>query len=370
MGFLDWHALKHNRRIWKDSFSDLDSFWSKFGEEFEHIDLGASFIPEVYGFSPEGRNRALEVLRFMLDEMKIRHVRLGLRWSSIEPIQGQFSLGYYQPFLDLMQQFEVEICLGVGAVKTCGWPEEHLPDWIKQIVVLPPKGSLIKHDNLIAQMGRLYQSSLLDKLHKLKVNGLNITQLQPENEAFNPFGNHRWTFTNDYLLQQILLIRNYFPEIQILLNSNGRFDLRKIIDLTASLEKLPNCKSKDVVIGYDYYYTDQWRRYLPGHKLIDSASLSLPGNPDLKRLWELSSQFGYQVEVTEAQAEPWLDLISPGNSAQEFQFLLRRCTNSILKNKSGLIRLWGIWQLAEKFLDQKQNQEHEQILQLITKVNT
>ncbi len=85
-----------------------------------------------------------------------------------------------------------------------------------------------------------------------------------------------------------------------------------------------------------------------------------------------SQNLGFEIEVTEAQMEPWTFIQTPGNSASELRYLIQRCGLGVLaadQSNSDLIRLWGIEQLVEKFIQNEQTEEHQQMWELIQLIN-
>jgi hypothetical protein len=364
---LDLKSLKHNFQAWKIAQYKNEDFI-----ELVHpsnLVLGTSFIPERFGLENENQLRAMKVLRVLIEDLGFREVRLGIRWNSVEKTQGKFDLAFYEKFLDYLTEKNIRVCLNLGPIKSCGWPEDHMPSWISESGLLPKRGAWILASSEIANIGLVYFEQLLARLKNYQKNGLHIYQIQPENEAFNPFGTNRFKFEQNYLMRQCELISNYFPSIKVLMNSNGRFDLNRILGLVGAIQSASQLNLRPT-IGYDYYYTDQWRGKVPFHKYFDSASLSLPFDPTLERLNQRSLLENFELEVTEAQFEPWTYLTDPGNKLADLKFVIHRCVFEILAlQKQKFVRLWGTEQLAEKILDKKTNDEHEQMIYLIKNLN-
>ena len=95
------------------------------------------------------------------------------------------------------------------------------------------------------------------------------------------------------------------------------------------------------------------------------------GNLTFKNLEKNRQKNPFNVEVTEAQMEPWGEARMPGNSIQSLQYVLLQ-TVRFLKYDQGwplIIRLWGIEQLADKYIKDENTQQHDKMVELIRKIN-
>jgi hypothetical protein len=122
----------------------------------------------------------------MLDDLKIKKLRISARWSEIEPVQGEFN------FTDLDWQVQeaakrnVKIILVVG-YKVPRWPECHDPAWISDL--------------------RPAVLSYIEKtVNRYKENSA-IFAWQVENEPFLPFGDECPKFDVNLLDEEISLVK-------------------------------------------------------------------------------------------------------------------------------------------------------------------
>jgi hypothetical protein len=123
-------------------------------------------------------------------------------------------------------------------------------------------------------------------------------------------------------------------------------------------------------MGYNYYYKLPEPQRYPILRKLDNMFISDPRLLHTHRLRKLASEQGFHIEISEAQAEPWTTVTSPGNSASEFRFVLLRCMREVLNlQEKSVIRYWGIEELAKKALANELTDEHKQIIELIQKVN-
>jgi hypothetical protein len=337
------------------------------------ISLGASF--SRHRWEQTGSNfSAIEGLKFAVDKLGIRQVRLDIRWNECQKNPDNIQLT--TELLDYAFDTGLEVCLNLGPIKTFGWPESHVPQWV--LARITKTGKIPRKVDLQSQLGRLsldYLGKLLDQL-ELRYGpdlGSKIHTWQIENEVFTPFGEKIFKMQYDYLSRLIELIATKNPHPRILLNSAGRYQLRKIghffTQATSNLKIQP-------VIGLDYYYTINLLEKYPVLKRFDLLNLARPWDWSVQDLIDIASSKGWGVEVTEAQFEPWHLADGPGNSLVDFQFMLLRLGQYFQPTKYAhtfqqplLIRLWGVERFVSLILDQKDTPKHRRILHLIQKIN-
>jgi hypothetical protein len=197
-----------------------------------------------------------------------------------------------------------------------------------------------------------------------------VSIVQVENEPYYELGQHRWRFSSGYLEQVAQLMRAGFPEASILLTSAGRLHLHIIRDLFIRLLAMDDNWSGRLVSGFDFHYKTPLRDSYPLVRHFDQLSYARPFAPSTAEHIRDSRDVGFRIEVTEGQAEPYSYLTSPGNSATDLRFLILRLMDKVLDPQApALIRLWGVEELAKRFLRGEATDEHRQMLEIIQTVN-
>jgi hypothetical protein len=356
-------------RAWKNSQADTQDFLNLFENKWKYLDLGCTFTPEKC----ESKEHALFALQFCVETLKMKEIRMGLRWNNVEKAPGTLSLEYYKEYLEYCFAHNVHICLSVGPIKTPDWPEEHIPEFVLDKSI--KKLSKITAQDSISQKSLEYINSLLLLLKsEFTQSQLDcITCIQPENEAFLWYGAHYLRLSRDHVQRVVAVIHTHFPNKKILLNSNGRLNLRSIhlvINRAYTQNTIP---FSQFIIGLDYYYITQYSYKLNVSGWMDPIGISMPFDMSCKTLCTVSNQKSITLEVTEAQMEPWHPITTPGNSLSSLKYVLTRCLEGILSNLNQprlVIRLWGVEYLSKQFMHQTQTQEHVLMRDLIAHINT
>ena len=201
----------------------------------------------------------------MLDDLKIRQIRLTARWNEIEPQADKFN------FTDLDWQVEeasrrnAKIILAIGQ-KLPRWPECHVPDWVKD-----------KNEALLAYITKT--------VNRYKNNPA-IYAWEVENEPFLPFGECP-SVDVSLLDSEIALVRK-LDSRPILITDSGE------------LSFWVRAASRGDIFGTTMYRW-VWNQYLGSYKY--------PIPPAFFRLKEkLTRLFVGQKKpfvVIELQGEPW-----------------------------------------------------------------
>ncbi|MFI5265521.1 MAG: hypothetical protein ACHQT7_02135, partial [Candidatus Levyibacteriota bacterium] len=198
-----------------------------------------------------------------------------------------------------------------------------------------------------------------------------IQAFQPDNEPEQSTGQYGWLMGGSYMISNVNLIHSGFPDAQILVNASDPSNVDKISKMFKNLiDQDPSMIGK-LTLGYDYYYKKPRLSDSPLFGLLDPITRArLMGDESLRKNREDAKKYGYNIEVTEGQAEAWRPYFSPGNSAQEFRFMLLRCMNEVLDmSKLSLLRIWGIERLALKMISGNLTEDHKQIIDLSKRVN-
>lgn len=355
---------------------DNDNFIDVNKDKLSKVRLGCSFAPEQFGLSlvtldEDRRNgkldNALSALKFAVKDLGIKKVRLGIRWNNSVNENSELDFRLYEPFLDYCVKNDVDICINIG-IKVFRWPEDHLPDGLTA-----KKHATVYLQSDLAKKSLDHTNNLFNFLNqKYGDEGIaRITTIQPENEPFDGFGKSGLKIDPYYLKKIINLCLSYFPNSNLLVNSSNPLNLSLISEILRSVAKdNPQAKEK-LISGYDYYPYHPAFPILPGLGRIDPISVSkiVDGDKYIKQKDE-ARKHGFKIEITEGQAEPWEDIQLPGNSAKAFRFMIQRPINHVLDTaKESAISIWGIEHLANIALSGQANDEHEEIFDLIQKIN-
>ncbi len=210
----------------------------------------------------------------ILDDLKIKQLRLIAYWTEIEPAQNLYN------FSDLDWQVEqaanrgVKIVLAVGQ-KLPRWPECHIPEWA---TLAPPGQSDFKDQELL----KYIEAAVVH--YK---NNSAIIAWQIENEPFLPYGECP-PFDSELLDKEIDLVRSLDSAHKILITESG--ELSSWLSAAKRSDIFGTTMYKivwDKNFGYISYF------FIPKHFYWFKANLV--------RLF-----YGNKpVIVSELQAEPW-----------------------------------------------------------------
>lgn len=353
------HGISSAILDWKYAgYKDRDIFLSMLKKRVQTMSIGCTFLPEKVENWGDAKY-SLSILQFIVEDMGIKDIRLGLRWNKIELQQGKRSLAYYAPFLNYLAKKKCRVTLNIGPIKSCGWPEIHVPDWYVQKYGLPKRGE-IQSENELGIIALSYTEWLLQEFRSHSIYEY-VVVMQPENESYNPFGELEWTLSDGYLTALATLVRKYWSG-PLLLNSSGLFDAKKILRLWSTWPK------DNLVLGIDYYYTldklynKKWTRVFD-HFTLKPTYFGSRHYKQLKEDWDIN------IEVSEAQFEPWGRTVHPGQNLRELHWILLRSLRFFDRENHALIRLWGVEQLADRMLKGMQWKDDEQQVDLIRAVN-
>jgi hypothetical protein len=366
-------SLLDTKRSWLQANISNQEFAQKYSKTLVDVYIGCSFAPEMWSKEEIREGKALAGLKVVVEQLGIKDIRLGIRWSEVF-IDEKIDLSFYKPFLKYCFKNKVNICLNLGPIKTFRWPEEHIPQQIlDKLNSRIKRYSKVDLNSEITTYAYEYLEQLIDKLKaEFTENELeNINIIQLENEGFNRMGTFKLRMSSTYFKKIILKANKSFPNSKILVNSPGRFNLKAIIRLFTALKKTYPHLTGKLLIGYDYYYRTEFRDRFILTKLLDSLSFSLPWNISITKLLSLSNKHNFQTEITEAQFEPWGKYLGPGNSSKDFKFMLLRCIKilNLDLNDQNIIRLWGIENFVKKIQNGEITGEHEGMMELIKEIN-
>lgn len=348
------------------------------------IRIGCSFSPEYFGAGaqegqPGSEELAMRVLRAAVEDLGMTEIRLGLRWDNLAPEGGSNLTSFYKPYLDFcFGHPDVRtVVLDIGPLKTFRWPEIHVPGpVIEGLRKVPSKTATITPDMEVAQASLAHAARTVEYLGS-EYDGAKPVAIS-YNEPFHGFGKYEWLMSEAYLeqLTDIIFSSGYFDGAGIIVNSAQGLDLKRIADFFESLvRKRPEFKGR-LTSGFDIY------PFLPPVVNFPVLREVLANIRRVRRDWDDDDvttnrrrahhpEYGYRIEITEAQAEPFGKHPLVGNSLPHFQHVLAQSIDRILdpSQDESVIRLFGIeYQLRAVFGGTAVEANH-QILDLTREIN-
>lgn len=148
-----------------------------------------------------------EVYLAILDDLKIKKIRLIAYWPEVEPIERDFDFEDLDWQIEEAQKRRIEIILAVGR-RLPRWPECHIPDWAGN---LPEKEQQEKVLVVISEVIRHYKDSEAIKFW------------QVENEPFFEFFGNCPKLDRKFLGKEINLVRDLGGTRPIILTESGEF---------------------------------------------------------------------------------------------------------------------------------------------------
>ncbi len=270
----------------------------------------------------------------LLDDLKVRNIKLITHWDQIEPEEGSYHFEDLDWQIKEAEEKGGKILLAIG-MKTPRWPECHIPNWAK---------NLAKEEQ---------QKEILELLEKIVLRYRerpSIWAWQVENEPFFPFGECPWV-DKDFLKREVNLVKSLdFQNRPILISESGEGSLW-----------IRAAQLGDMV-GVTMY-KKVWFRQLGIY-----VYYPLPPIFYWRKAEYIEKIFNKKVIVVELQAEPWGPKLlneSPLEEQEKTMNLERFKDNIEFAKKTGLdeFYLWGaewwywlkvkqnnpeIWQEAKK----------------------
>ncbi|MCL5784479.1 MAG: cellulase family glycosylhydrolase [Patescibacteria group bacterium] len=132
-----------------------------------------------------------EVFQSIIDDLKVKKIRLPVYWDMVEKTPGQFDFGQTDALLDMAQEKNTQIILSLG-YKVPRWPECFSPKWAANLNKKQSEDEILK---------------LLDQEVEHFKNRPEIVAWQIENEPLLNFGICKM-FSEDFLKQEVDLVRS------------------------------------------------------------------------------------------------------------------------------------------------------------------
>lgn len=314
--------------------------------------LGASFSPEYASSISE--NKPLDILKTTIGELNIRDIRLGLRWNRVESNKG-LSLEYYDRYISYLLKKECKLILNIGPIKVFRWPEEHIPVQYHDFSI-----KTLKSDSELGKYSLDYLNNLLEKLKEEYGKALEDIVFQLDNEPFYRFGYLGITMSNEYLLSTVKILKRYFPNSKLMINTAGKRNLKRVVKVFELIERDKLFDYSSLILGFNYYFR------LPKLPKRDPIKQFNPLYMNIGRLKRIQKEKSFNLEISEAQFEPWGIANTPGNSYSDYVYLLDKCLEFFPINyERKLIRLWGIEGLVSRILNKELSLEHTNIINAI-----
>ncbi|MEK7576519.1 MAG: cellulase family glycosylhydrolase [Patescibacteria group bacterium] len=149
-----------------------------------------------------------EAYNAMLSELDVRHIRIPIYWSRVEPKEGQFVFDDYDYQLQKAEEVGARVVLGVGR-KLPRWPECHEATWATDLEVEKKKKLILKY---IEQVVNRYKDSQV------------LDAWQVENEPFLPFGGCS-LYDAKFLDEEIALVRSLDSRHPVLVTDSGELSI-------------------------------------------------------------------------------------------------------------------------------------------------
>ena len=247
----------------------------------------------------------------LLDDLKVKDIKLLTHWDLIEPEKDIFYFDDLDWQVEEAEKRKAKILLVIG-MKTGRWPECHIPGWATNLNREQQQKRIL---NLIETIVLRYQDSS------------SITTWDVENEPLFPFGECPW-IDKDFLKEEINLVKSLDPKRPILISDSGEgsfwIQAAKLGDIVGTtMYRKVWFPKPGIYINYYFPPVFYWRKV----QLIEKI-------------------FKKEVINVELQAEPWCPSLLYDCSLEEQQKTMdlgQFRDNIEFAKKTGLdeFYLWG-----------------------------
>lgn len=183
-------------------------FALSFRDNPEHIAYGVTFSKP---YSDYLGLPSREVFISMLDDLRVRKLRLIAYWPEIEKTNGTFDFSDVDFEIREAQKRNADIILAVGR-RLPRWPECHIPDWAEDMAWEEQKNEILAYISETVRYFRTYE---------------NIRYWQVENEPFlSVFAKENCgDLDRDFLYEEIALVKKLDPARPVLVTDSGNLGL-------------------------------------------------------------------------------------------------------------------------------------------------
>jgi hypothetical protein len=270
--------------------------------------VGISFRPlqaDSLGLDRHSTLRTLLTYPFQL-------IRLGAYWDRLEPEPGQLNFAELDWQIEAAERAGKQVILGVGAVKTFGYPECFVP--VHHLRPPLREGALVTPATHGALLERAtdFITRVVERYHDRQA----IVAWQAEHEAADPLGiEHSWRLAYTFVQREVAAVRAADPTRPIMLNgflpTSGLVRLQQWWRTRDQGDSLAVAQRLADIVGIDYY---------PRHALtrVGARTVYLDGSADptherRDQLFAWAHTRGRQLMIAEGQAEPWETVTTPPN---------------------------------------------------------
>lgn len=265
--------------------------------------LGVSIrTPQLDAFGLDPRS----TLKTLLD-YPFELVRLGAYWRRIEPAPIVFDPRELDAQIEAAATADKRIILGVGALKTFGYPEFFAPS---HVVASLPEHTRIRADTYRAVLDRAIE--FIQTIVERYKHNPSVVAWQVEHESVDPLGfEHSWRLDRGFVEAEVRAARDVDPTRPILMNGflpvsilgglSQWWQTRDQGDSLAVAEQLAD------IVGVDFYPRVGLFSFGPYTVYLDGS----------RSPWQLR-RFGSRkrLMVSEGQAEPWETVVIPPGGAE------------------------------------------------------
>lgn len=207
----------------------------------------------------------------VLDELKVKKLRLPAYWNEIEKTEEEFSFEDLDWQIAQAKQRNVDVTLVLGQ-KQPRWPECHLPLWAQN------KNARDREEAVLG--------AIITTVQRYK-NEPSVKVWQVENEPFLEYGENCLPLNPQFLDREVALVRGLDPTRPIMLTDSGELN-----------NWYEPAKRADI-LGITMYRVVWDEKFGYVHYPFDYIFYRLKGSI-IKR-----STSAHKIIVTELQAEPW-----------------------------------------------------------------
>ncbi len=145
----------------------------------------------------------------ILDDLKVKNLRLSAHWPMIEPTASKYNFEEIDFQMEEAKKRDISVILAIGR-RLPGWPECHVPDWAQKLSESEQRDKILK---------------LLEVLVNRYKNYPNLKYWQVENEPFLGFfgRSHCELPDEDFLKKEIELVRANDKNHLVLVTDSGEF---------------------------------------------------------------------------------------------------------------------------------------------------
>lgn len=217
----------------------------------------------------------------ILDDLKIRELRLIAYWDKMEPEKRKFDFADLDWQVTEAEKRGAKVVFAIGR-KTPRWPECHIPTWMESNSSPKSPSSYSKRRGTEGVELLNYIKVTIEHYRDNSV----IWAWQVENEPLFPFGNCEWTGIKS-LNKEIELVKS-LDSRPIILTDAGELGFA-----------WPYLAAKSDIFGTTLY------RYVHNRVLGDTDYWFIPSSLFRIKAWWAKSVWGKEILINELQAEPW-----------------------------------------------------------------